>query len=81
MGHILNDYWAKGPDFINNLFGILLRFREEQIGLAVDISKMFNAIQIVEMDQHVHRFLWRLMDTKQEPAHYVLTAAAFGFWR
>ena len=78
MGHVLNDYWAKGPDFINNLFGILLRFREEQIGLVADISKMFNAIQLAEMDQHVHRFLWRHMDTKKEPGHFVLTAVAFG---
>ena len=78
MGHVLNDYWAKGPDFINNLFGILLRFREEQIGLVADISKMFNAIQLADMDQHVHRFLWRHMDTKKEPGHFVLTAVAFG---
>ena len=27
MGHVLNDYWVEGPDFINNSFGILLRFR------------------------------------------------------
>ena len=78
MGHVLNDYWAKGPDFINNLFGILLRFREDKVGLVGDISKMFNAIHLAEMDQHVHRFLWRHMDTNQEPTHYVLTAVAFG---
>ena len=30
-GHILNEYWAKGPDFINNLFRILLRFRENML--------------------------------------------------
>ena len=59
MGHALNDYWAKGPDVINNLFGILLRFRQQKVGLVGDISKMFNSIQLAEMDQHVHRFLWR----------------------
>ena len=27
-GHTLNDYWYKGPDLLNNLFGLVLRFRE-----------------------------------------------------
>ena len=29
MGHVLNEYWAKGPDLLNNLLGILIRFREK----------------------------------------------------
>ena len=78
MGHVLNDYWAKRPDILNNILGILLRFREERVGLVGDISKMFNAIRLAEKDQQVHRFLWRYMDTTQEPTHYVLTAVAFG---
>ena len=31
-GHRLNDYWAKGPDLLNNLMGILITFREEEVG-------------------------------------------------
>jgi hypothetical protein len=27
-GHRLNDYWLKGPDLLNNLFGVILRFRD-----------------------------------------------------
>ena len=60
-GHILNDYWAKGPDMLNNLFGILIRFRMGHIAFVGDISKMFNSIRLSEIDQHVHRFLWRDM--------------------
>ena len=78
MGHVLNDYWAKGPDVINNLFGILLRFREEPVGLVGDISKMFNTIELAERDQHVHRFLWRNMNFNQEPTHFIMLAVAFG---
>ena len=26
-GHILNDYYAKGPDMLNGMLGVLLRFR------------------------------------------------------
>ena len=25
MGHVLNDYWAKGPDLLNSLLGVLMR--------------------------------------------------------
>ena len=30
-GHILNEYYAKGPDMLNNLLAVLLRFREKKI--------------------------------------------------
>ena len=30
-GHVLNEYWAKGPDIVNNMFGVFLRFREERV--------------------------------------------------
>ena len=40
MGHVLNDYWAKGPDLLNNLLGVLIRFRENEVAFMGDISKM-----------------------------------------
>ena len=27
QGHRLNDYWIKGPDLLNSLFGVIFRFR------------------------------------------------------
>lgn len=41
LGHSLNECLAKGPDVLNSLLGILLRFREESIGLTCDISKLW----------------------------------------
>ena len=78
LGHSLNDYWAKGPDFVNSLYGILLRFREHSVAVTTDISKMYNSIKLSEKDQHVHRYLWRDMETQREPDHFVLTAVPFG---
>ena len=37
--HKLNDYWMKGPDLLNDLFGVVLRFRENQVAFIGDISK------------------------------------------
>ena len=49
--------WMKGPDLLSNLFGVVLRFREKEVALVGDISKMYHRILIPERDQHVHRFL------------------------
>ncbi|KAK3744502.1 hypothetical protein QZH41_006345 [Actinostola sp. cb2023] len=78
QGHSLNDYWMKGPDLLNNLFGVVLRFRERETALVGDISKMYHRILIPERDQHVHRFLWRDLDTDKEPDTYVKTVLTFG---
>jgi hypothetical protein len=44
QGHRLNDYWLKGPDLLNNLFGVILRFRENQVAIHGDISKMYHRV-------------------------------------
>ena len=78
-GHSLNSYWAKGPDgYMNNLLSVLLKFRENRIGIVGDIKKMYNSVYIKELDQHVHRFLWRNMDTNKTPDIYVITAVNIG---
>ena len=70
---------AKGPDcYLNNLLGILLRWREGPVVLVGDIRKMFNSIAISEMDQHCHRFLWRDMNTMENPKSYVITRVNMG---
>ena len=79
QGHTLNDYWAKGPDsYLNNLLGIILRFREDYIGYVGDIRKMYNSVSINLLDQHCHRFLWRDMETSRDPDIYVMTAVSLG---
>ncbi len=73
-GHILNEYYAKGPDMLNNLLGVLLRFRERAVAMVGDIGKMFHAIDIPLVDQMTHRFLWRGMDEEREPDTYAMTS-------
>ena len=78
QGHCLNDYWLKGPDLLNNLFGVILRFRENPVAIHGDISKMYHRIRIPEIDQHVHRYVWRDMKVDRDPDTFVKTVLTFG---
>ncbi|XP_068670912.1 uncharacterized protein [Montipora capricornis] len=68
----------KGPDLLNDLFGVVFRFRENQVAFIGDISKMYHRIRIPEMDHHVHRFLWGNLQTHRELDVYVKTVLTFG---
>ena len=66
QGHVLNEYWRKGPDLLNDLFGVILRFRENEVAVTADISKMYHRVLIPMEDRHVHRFLWRNLETDRQ---------------
>nr|XP_054775061.1 uncharacterized protein LOC129283252 [Lytechinus pictus] len=59
QGHSLNDYLIKGENVNSNLFEVALRFRENEVGVIADISKMFQAIKIPPDDARFHRFVFR----------------------
>ena len=78
MGHVLNEYWAKGPDLLNNLLGVLIRFRENRVAFIGDIKKMYRTVKTSELDQHTHRFLWHDMNSTREPDTYIMQRVSFG---
>ena len=78
QNHTLNDYWGKGANLVNDLVGVLLRFRENKVGVVGDIKKMYHAVKIIELDQHTHRFLWRDLQLNKTPGTYVMTSVSFG---
>ena len=45
-GTSLNDQLLQGPDYINNLAGVLMRFRQEEVVLVADIEQMFHQVQV-----------------------------------
>ena len=63
---------------LNSLFGVILRFREREVAVMGDISKMYHRVLIPERDQHVHHFLWRNFNTHRESDVYVRTVLTFG---
>ena len=57
-GMSLNDTLLVGPTVHAPLVDVLLRFRLHRIGLIADV-KMYRAVQLVETDKDLHRFVWR----------------------
>ena len=58
-GTSLNQNLLKGPDFLNNLIGVLTRFREGQFAIMGDIEAMFHQVKVSKEDKDSLRFLWR----------------------
>ena len=53
----LNENLLKGPDFLNNLFSVLLKFRSGRYALTSDIKQMFHQVKIIPSDRNALRFL------------------------
>ena len=58
-GTLLNDKLLKGPDLLNSLIGLLIRFRKGKYTVIVDIEQMFHQIFVLEKDRDTLHFLWR----------------------
>jgi hypothetical protein len=56
-GKSLNDHVWSGPDLTNRLVGVLLRFREELIAIAADITAMFHQVHVAPRHRDLLRFL------------------------
>ena len=80
-GVSLNEKLMKGPDLVNRLVGVLLRFRKERIAIVSDIEGMFHQVRCAPEDRDCLRFLWWPQgDLSKECAAFALleTAKQFG---
>lgn len=76
-GLSMNDLLLKGPDVLNSIRAVLLRFRKGVFGVLGDIRKMYNSVWLEEREMHLHRFLWR--DTPEEEIEeYAITRVNIG---
>ncbi|XP_071833874.1 uncharacterized protein [Apostichopus japonicus] len=57
-GVSLNDVLLSGPDLMNQLLGVLIRFREEPVAITADIEQIFYAFKVREDHRRFLRFLW-----------------------
>ena len=78
-GKSLNDCLLTGPDLINSLVGVLLRFRKETVAFQSDIKKMFPQFSIPPEQRDYVRYLWwKDGDTRKPPVHMRMTRHVFG---
>ena len=57
-GLSLNDKLMKGPTFMNNLVGVLIRFQKNRIALVADVEAMFHQVRVEPSHTNALRFLW-----------------------
>ena len=78
-GVSLNQQLLQGPDLINDLVGILLRFREEPVAFVADIKGMLHQFYVAEQHRSLLHFLWwKEGDPKKELVEYRMKVHLFG---
>ena len=68
-GASLNKSLLVGPDLLQNLIFVLLRFRQHKYAVSADIKGMFLQVGVREEDQTSLRFLWREDATSSVVVH------------
>ena len=78
-GVALNDYLLQGPDLLNSMVGVLIRFREDPIAIMGDIEKMFHKFKVNEEHRDYLRFLWwESGNLESQPRSYRMKVHLFG---
>jgi hypothetical protein len=78
-GISLNDTILQGPNFLNNLSGVLIRFRKEPVAVIGDVKLMFHQCFVLPKDRRFLRFLWWPNgDTTHKPQVYCMKVHLFG---
>ena len=76
-GTSLNDQPLSGPDLINSLLGVLLRFRQEPVSLSSDIETMFHQVMVDPNGIDTLRFIWwPEYDLSKEHVDYTFLVAS-----
>lgn len=72
----LNDCLYKGPNMIELIPSVLMKFREKRIGVMSDIRKAFQMISICAKDRDFQRFMW--WNDRKQLKVYRHTRVVFG---
>ncbi|KAL7304673.1 hypothetical protein TKK_0002917 [Trichogramma kaykai] len=77
-GPSVNQCLETGPNLIELITNILLRFMRNKTGVAADIKKAFLQVQITPADRDVLKFLWWKKDSPHETIVYRHRRVVFG---
>ncbi|XP_033741833.1 uncharacterized protein LOC117328413 [Pecten maximus] len=74
-GTSLNSVLLTGPDLVNSLLGVLLRFRTKPVAITGDIEQMFYCFKVHKSHRNFLRFFWyEGNDTTNQLIEYRMTA-------
>ena len=77
-GTALNKELLQGLQLNNSLVGVLMRFRKDEVAVALDIESMFHRVACREDDTDALRFLWWSASPDEPPSDYKMTVHLFG---
>ena len=79
LGMSLNDHLLTGPDLMNNLVGVLCRFRTDLVAFTCDIQGMFQQFRVNQEHRNFLRFFWfENGNYEGKPVEYRSTVHLFG---
>ena len=79
QGTSLNKKVLQGPDLMNKLIGVLLRFREGKYAMMADVEAMFYQVKVSPQHRDALHFLWwKDGDPQKEAETYRMTVHLFG---
>ena len=73
----LNSILMKGPNSLNSMLDIMLRWRCWDVAVHYDLSKAYNTMRTSLLERHLRRFLWRFSPVDQWE-EYAFDRVAFG---
>ena len=78
-GTSLNNQLLQGPDMTNHMYGVLLRWRQENVAMMADIEAMFYQVRVKPDDCDMLRYLWWPDgNLHNEPIEYRMLVHLFG---
>ena len=76
-GHTLNSCLPKGPNSLNCMFKITIRFRSYEVVFVFDMSKAYNTMRTGLVEKHLRRFVWKF-EEDEEWVDYAIDRVHFG---
>ena len=68
-----------GPDVLNTLIGVLLRFRQERVAIVDDVEAKYHRVKVYEEDDRFLRFLWwKEGNLDKKASQFCMTVNIFG---
>ena len=76
-GNSLNSCLIGGPNSLNPMLDIALRFRCYECGMVFDLTKAYNSLKTGPVEKHLRRFIWRF-SPDEEWQDFAFDCVAFG---